>query len=153
MATANTKTDTCKICKAKGVDLHEHHIIPKSRGGDDSKENLVLVCIECHGKAHDVSFRGDSGLISEAMKSVKEAEALAAEWFQDDMMNKLLDSLFYDDEVLYNFLVNGMYLGLINKSLFFSLMHPSYRTRLSFHINLKKEHQEKIKKHYKVACK
>ena len=29
-----------------------HHIIPKSQGGEDTMENLTLLCLECHYKEH-----------------------------------------------------------------------------------------------------
>jgi len=32
-----------------------HHIIFRSHGGPDTMENLVTLCIHCHGKAHGVN--------------------------------------------------------------------------------------------------
>lgn len=34
-----------------------HHIVPLSRGGNDIPSNIVLLCTECHGKAHDITLR------------------------------------------------------------------------------------------------
>ena len=51
----------CKICKTKSNNLENHHIIPKSRGGDDSDCNLIEICSKCHGLAHDVSFSNERG--------------------------------------------------------------------------------------------
>ncbi|MFB0545111.1 MAG: HNH endonuclease, partial [Asgard group archaeon] len=40
--------DKCYLCGAEGVPLSIHHIVPLSEGGDDSLENLRLVCLRCH---------------------------------------------------------------------------------------------------------
>ena len=49
---------TCQNCGAEGgphgdVELHAHHIIPKSRGGSHSLNNLTTLCYECHNAVHD----------------------------------------------------------------------------------------------------
>lgn len=41
---------TCYLCKGKAV--HWHHIVLLSRGGHDSKDNLVPLCELCHKKVH-----------------------------------------------------------------------------------------------------
>ena len=33
--------------------LSLHHIIPRSEGGDNSYDNLILLCKECHDKVED----------------------------------------------------------------------------------------------------
>ena len=40
----------CAFCA--GQIEHYHHLLPKSRGGSDTPENLVGVCKSCHGKIH-----------------------------------------------------------------------------------------------------
>lgn len=40
----------CQYCGATAESLTIDHIIPKSRGGDDSWENLVTACIRCNNK-------------------------------------------------------------------------------------------------------
>ena len=49
----------CAICRrtqgeveASGSCLEKHHAIPLSAGGDDSKDNLILLCHECHTAWH-----------------------------------------------------------------------------------------------------
>ena len=37
----------CVNCGGKGT--HEHHVVPKVKGGTFT----VLLCLECHGKVHD----------------------------------------------------------------------------------------------------
>ena len=43
----------CQSCKNKCLDNNEvHHIIPRSNGGTDKPNNLILVCATCHKKIH-----------------------------------------------------------------------------------------------------
>jgi len=46
----------CSLCNKKSDFLEKHHIIPKSKGGLDTNDNLINICGECHSKIHDVSF-------------------------------------------------------------------------------------------------
>lgn len=40
----------CEVCgeKFKREGLTGHHIIPKSRGGKLSEENILIACYQCH---------------------------------------------------------------------------------------------------------
>ena len=47
----------CQKCYNKGgkygnAELHAHHIVPKSKGGDDKLSNLITLCVECHEDQH-----------------------------------------------------------------------------------------------------
>lgn len=45
----------CQSCGRKGsrkVRLHAHHIIPLSRGGTNTLDNLTTLCSECHRRVH-----------------------------------------------------------------------------------------------------
>lgn len=42
--------NTCQYCSYKGDQLTLDHIIPRSRGGSDSWENLVAACVRCNIK-------------------------------------------------------------------------------------------------------
>ncbi len=41
---------TCQYCNYKGDTLTIDHIIPRSRGGGDTWENLVAACVRCNVK-------------------------------------------------------------------------------------------------------
>lgn len=48
---------TCQNCGRTGgprgdVELHAHHIVPKSKGGTHKTSNLKTVCSECHKAIH-----------------------------------------------------------------------------------------------------
>lgn len=44
----------CKVCHVylQPEDAHPHHIKSKGSGGDDSRENIEVICWECHYKTH-----------------------------------------------------------------------------------------------------
>lgn len=42
--------------------LHVHHIKPRSMGGTDDLSNLVVLCFDCHLKAHNYDFSNRHGL-------------------------------------------------------------------------------------------
>ena len=44
---------TCCYCKAKPVNLHCDHVIPISKGGDSSLDNLVTSCGPCNSSKRD----------------------------------------------------------------------------------------------------
>jgi hypothetical protein len=41
----------CIVCKRRG-NLHAHHIVFRSHGGDDADWNLLTVCNDCHEAIH-----------------------------------------------------------------------------------------------------
>ena len=47
------KLDFCVICGSK-TDLQHHHIIPKSKGGDDHQHNFLTLCTEHHSMIHQI---------------------------------------------------------------------------------------------------
>ena len=120
----------CSCCQVEDVELHKHHIVPKSRGGSDESYNLVSLCLDCHGKAHDISFTSDSGLVKGGVTLAKEASKMSDAWVDNsDVLESLLDEIMQMDNALYDFLVSGMELGLISKEFLFTLLHPEYRTK------------------------
>ena len=65
---------TCILCTAAPTELH--HVVPRSRGGNDSPYNLVSVCRVCHELLHGVKF-------AEIEISTREIKQLALEYIQD----------------------------------------------------------------------
>ena len=43
----------CQYCNAKTIDLTIDHVIPRSRGGSDTWENVVACCQKCNVKKGD----------------------------------------------------------------------------------------------------
>lgn len=42
----------CSVCRRYvGVKIEVHHIVPRSRGGDDTFENAIALCFDCHADA------------------------------------------------------------------------------------------------------
>ena len=44
---------TCQYCGKNGSTLTIDHIVPKSRGGEDSWENMVVCCARCNNRKGD----------------------------------------------------------------------------------------------------
>lgn len=43
----------CCLChKQAGSRMHVHHIVPRSEGGDDSEDNGIPLCLDCHAEVH-----------------------------------------------------------------------------------------------------
>lgn len=40
----------CQYCNKKAPDMTIDHVIPRSRGGRDTWENLVAACVKCNNK-------------------------------------------------------------------------------------------------------
>jgi hypothetical protein len=54
----------CILCKYR-MDLHAHHVVFRSQGGDDATYNLITVCSDCHEAIHNrfviiLSLDGDN---------------------------------------------------------------------------------------------
>ena len=41
----------CQACGSR-LNLEVHHQEFRSHGGEDAEQNLITVCIECHGRYH-----------------------------------------------------------------------------------------------------
>jgi hypothetical protein len=42
----------CKMCGKHGGLLNAHHIVPYKYNNEDKKENLITLCVPCHGFVH-----------------------------------------------------------------------------------------------------
>lgn len=49
----------CEYCGKKNGQLETHHIKSKSSGGNDVKDNLIVLCFECHRIVHDGNISRD----------------------------------------------------------------------------------------------
>lgn len=47
--------DRCQVRSSvcQGRARHAHHVLPRGRGGPDTLENLISVCVPCHTFLHD----------------------------------------------------------------------------------------------------
>lgn len=41
----------CRLVMERPLSLHKHHLLPRSRGGGDGR-NLILLCSCCHAEIH-----------------------------------------------------------------------------------------------------
>lgn len=66
MACLLRDTFKCQYCGVGNTRLEAHHIIPKSKQGKDSINNLITLCSSCHSKVHDgtisLNVTGMSGI-------------------------------------------------------------------------------------------
>lgn len=102
----------CKLCNIKTNNLESHHFIPKSKGGLDNDNNLIKVCIKCHGLIHNVDFKGRGGLVSEAIKKSELKEEQAAQWLIDNtnlvekkmiyLLDNDIEKLHFINHLLHN---------------------------------------------------
>lgn len=61
----------CVLCGRQGNDFH--HVIFRSQGGKDVPENLVVLCRNCHDKAHGIGKNADQKKVrTELQKYLKE---------------------------------------------------------------------------------
>ncbi|QEP53354.1 putative endonuclease [Acinetobacter phage BS46] len=116
------KTGKCSNCGFVGQDTHLHHIVPRSRGGRDTKENLIELCTDCHGKAHNVSFDGTSGVISDGINKSKFIRDELKVWLNlnEDVVHEILMDFYetYDTDVL----TEMFYFNAINLEDFYTFM-------------------------------
>lgn len=56
----------CEICLNNYSIMHSHHTIPRSRGGEDSKQ--IILCPTCHNLLHSWAYH----LISKNPKGIKQ---------------------------------------------------------------------------------
>jgi len=51
-------TSVCSICSTEGETLNHHHWTYPKDWNDDSPDNLILVCEDCHKNIHEYSVLG-----------------------------------------------------------------------------------------------
>jgi hypothetical protein len=77
---------TCRYCgktPADGITLEADHVIPKSKGGDDSMENLVTSCFDCNRGKSNLEIGGNyeepSNVTMRRIQEIRESKRLLAE--------------------------------------------------------------------------
>lgn len=46
-----SRVDYCEWCGKMRISLTPHPILPKSQGGSNVEENLIVLCLQCHDAA------------------------------------------------------------------------------------------------------
>jgi len=65
-AIESARKNFCQVCgRYQESGLHVHHVKSKGSGGDDSPDNLVTLCYECHTKVHAGEITLDGLMILE----------------------------------------------------------------------------------------
>ena len=49
----NNKKHNCEYCGKRNCWTNTHHIKSKGSGGNDTEDNLIELCGDCHRKVHD----------------------------------------------------------------------------------------------------
>ncbi|RDJ35396.1 MAG: hypothetical protein DWQ19_11310 [Crenarchaeota archaeon] len=78
---------SCAICGYKKSRCDIHHIIPKSKGGSDDLDNLIIVCPNHHRELHELK-----------------------EFTIDELKEKSIYNLWGDFKVFYNPKIDGVYM-------------------------------------------
>ncbi len=47
----------CLYCRAVDGPMHLDHVIPRSQGGADTADNLIVACASCNSRRQDMSLR------------------------------------------------------------------------------------------------
>ena len=106
----------CCIChRFCGVKMETDHILPRDDGGDDSIENAIPVCFECHAEIHSYNDRHPRGrkFLPEELKVHKEQwlqickerpEILITASHEADVgpLQALIDELTFNEKVSLN---------------------------------------------------
>ena len=72
---------TCCVCQVREREVILHHIVPWSESRSHDKDNLVLICIECHGRAHTVHSLS-ANLTPEKLRDARDR------WYSDVRHNR-----------------------------------------------------------------
>lgn len=67
----------CWECEVNTDNIHHHHVVPRSRGG----QKTVPLCLDCHAKAHHrKKAMSSSRLVKEALAAKKARSAIEGTW-------------------------------------------------------------------------
>jgi len=81
---------TCQICKKHIANEKNevHHIIPRSKGGSDRPDNLILLCQNCHTKVHTGKVSCTSNLIHSKFRDAGVLNS-CMKWMFDNFSKKV----------------------------------------------------------------
>lgn len=82
----------CRFCETE-ENLHTHHIIPRSAGGSDDKENLITVCQSCHNTIESTQGKALKRLKGTFREEITEEKI-------DEKIDKRDDIIKVDDETI-----------------------------------------------------
>ena len=125
----------CESCKVLTDYREAHHIVPISVGGSDEKSNMINLCIDCHGKAHNAQFTRKKGVVSNGQQKSKDRHNFFHS-FDSDLWIKFLSNLHDADEDYYNFIHGGLMTGIISSSDLVRIVFPEHRLRKAVRINI-----------------
>ena len=103
----------CACCN-KQIE-HYHHIVPRSKGGSDTPENLIGLCSKCHSKVHS----GDISLKEQGLKKKYNALSVlnqAMPYIAQELINR-----FGEDHVTF---CAGYETKMVRESLAIEKDHP-----------------------------
>lgn len=74
----------CVICGKKG-NIQRHHLLPKSYGGNDDRDNIVLLC-----ETHHVQWHRRSKNKGEIVYLKRKLEGMKMEYILDDLTREII---------------------------------------------------------------
>ena len=71
----------CALCDSTQY-IQVHHCVPRGEGGTDSIQNLITLCMDCHGLAHGIDLRGWGATKEDVAQAIVEylADEYAPDW-------------------------------------------------------------------------
>ena len=78
--------DECAICGSRDF-LEFHHIIPKSKGGSDDYDNLILLCARCHAGIHKRTYNPQKYKVNTSI-DYEAAKPILAAYFANEIGTK-----------------------------------------------------------------
>lgn len=124
---------TCQSCKKKkNIELHVHHILFRSNGGTDTKDNLITLCQSCHKKLHN---RKEAQKYSLSLKPNPQMTKHATEV---NVVAAQLKKTFGEFEETFGFItkINRMEQGLEKRHFIDAAMIASQGTIVNLHDKL-----------------
>lgn len=87
----------CCVChKTARRDLEIHHIIPKSQGGEDTYENAIVLCFECHSAAGHYNPKHSKGTKLSPVELIHHRE----KWYTMVQENKIKPRPEYNTKLI-----------------------------------------------------